>query len=133
MHACRSESGSKKASAPAEKIIESDTGKASFYGAFFDGRKTASGEIFDSRDLVAAHPVYPMGTIVRVTNLETSDTATVRIIDRGPTKENQHEGVIIDVSKGAGEKLKMIEDGRIRVRVDVLKWGTFDELQDTSP
>ena len=105
-------------------VKESKTGLASYYGHAFEGKETASGETFRSREMVAAHPTYPLGTVVRVTNLEEGDTVHVRIIDRGPTDENVAEGVIIDMSKGAAEKLGMVKEGRIRVKVDVLKWGT---------
>jgi len=108
---------------PAPAVLETKTGLASFYGHSFDGQKTASGETFNSKELVAAHPTYPLGTIVRVTNLDSPSVVQVRIIDRGPTKENVKEGVIIDLSKGAAEKLKMVKDGRVRVKVEVLQWG----------
>jgi rare lipoprotein A len=48
----------------------------------------------------------------------------VRITDRGPTEENTAEGVIIDLSGAAAEKLGMIQDGRVQVKVEVLDWGT---------
>ena len=104
-------------------ILETKSGLASFYGKAFDGKKTASGEIFNHRDMVAAHPKYPLGTYVRVTNLDTQDTVHVTITDRGPTAVNRKEGVIIDVSRGAAEKLNMVSEGRVRVQVDVLQWG----------
>lgn len=107
-------------------VLETKTGTASFYGQAFQGQKTASGEIFDLNEMVAAHPEYPLGTVVLVTNLENNDTVRVRIIDRGPTKVNQQEGVIIDLSEGAAKKLKMRAEGRVRVKVDVLKWGEED-------
>ncbi|WP_072039005.1 septal ring lytic transglycosylase RlpA family protein [Flavihumibacter solisilvae] len=105
-------------------IKESKTGLASYYGHEFEGKETASGETFHSKEMVAAHPTYPLGTVVRVTNLEGGDTVHVRIIDRGPTDENVAEGVIIDMSKGAAEKLGMVKEGRVRVKVEVLQWGT---------
>jgi rare lipoprotein A len=109
--------------AVAEPVLESKTGLASFYGPGLEGQKTASGEIFDSDEMVAAHRRYPMGTIVRVTNLENGDTVRVRVSDRGPTKENRDEGVIIDLSKGAAKKIRMLSDGRVQVKLEVLKWG----------
>jgi rare lipoprotein A len=111
--------------APAEpEIKETHTGLASFYGIRFHGKKTNSGEIFNKNEMVAAHPTYPFGTIVRVTNLDNNDTVQVRIIDHGPTKVNRKEGVIIDLSRAAAAKIRMIDAGRQKVRVDVLKWGT---------
>jgi rare lipoprotein A len=105
-------------------IKDSQTGLASYYGHEFEGKETASGETFHSKEMVAAHPTYPLGTVVRVTNLEEGDTVHVRIIDRGPTDENVAEGVIIDMSKGAAQKLGMVKAGRVRVKVEVLQWGT---------
>src|SRR5688572_367771 len=56
-----------------------DTGFASFYGSAFEGKKTASGEIFHSAEMVAAHPKYPLGTKAIITNLENGDTVHIRI------------------------------------------------------
>ena len=72
---------------------------------------------------MAAHPTYLTGTKVRVTNLTNKQTVEVRVIDRGPTQQNQAEGVIIDLSKAAANKLDMIKDGRVKVRTEVLEWG----------
>jgi rare lipoprotein A len=105
-------------------IKKTQNGLASFYGRAFEGEETASGETFRSEEMVAAHPSYPLGTVARVTNMEEGGTVLVRIIDRGPTDENQAEGVIIDLSKGAAKRLGMLKEGRIRVKVEVLKWGT---------
>ena len=105
------------------QVKETQVGLASFYGEAFQGQLTASGEIFDKAELVAAHPTYPLGTIVRVTNLENARVVQVRIHDRGPTAENREEGVIIDISQAAAEQLGSVKDGRVRVRTEVLEWG----------
>ena len=129
----------KPAAAPAEpqqpvvpEVKETKTGLASFYGRAFDGQKTAGGETFDSDEMVAAHPTYPLGTIVRVTNLSSNDTVRVRISDRGPTKVNRKEGVIIDLSRGAAKKINMIAAGREKVLVEVLEWGEENNNSDTA-
>ena len=106
-----------------EQVLETKMGFASFYGPGLEGQKTASGEILDSREMTAAHPSYPMGTIVRVTNLENGDTVRVRVSDHGPTRKNRNEGVIIDLSKGAASRIRMVSEGRVRVKVEVLEWG----------
>ncbi len=98
-------------------------GLASYYGAAFEGRRTASGTIFDKEELVAAHPSYPFGTRVRVTNLDNGRSVTLVIVDRGPRDDYVDEGVIIDVSQGAARVLDFIEEGRQLVRVRVLEWG----------
>jgi rare lipoprotein A len=104
-------------------IKDTQTGLASYYGRAFEGEETASGETFHRREMVAAHPSYPLGTVAKVTNLEKGGMVIVRIIDRGPTDENVAEGVIIDLSKGAAEKLGMVKEGRVKVKVEVLQWG----------
>jgi rare lipoprotein A len=110
-------------SGPTQTVLRSEVGLASYYGRGFHGRTTASGRRFDMRALVAAHPAYPFGTRVRVTNLENQREIVVTIIDRGPTRANRSDGVIIDLSRGAAEKLAFIGAGRERVRVDVIEWG----------
>lgn len=104
-------------------LVKPETGLASFYGEPFHGNKTASGEIFDMHEHVAAHPSLPLDTVARVTNLDNRRSVQVRIIDRGPTQENQNEGVIVDVSQGVAEALDFIEDGRTPVRLDVVARG----------
>src|SRR5687768_13479648 len=82
-------------------IKETKTGMASYYSRSFEGQETASGERFSNKEMTAAHPEYPLGTICRITNLEndTAGVAEVRITDRGPNKTNQNDGVIIDLSR----------------------------------
>ncbi len=102
-----------------ESILDSDVGVASFYGAEFAGRATASGEIFNPSALTAAHNSYPFGTKLRVTNLKNNMTVVVVINDRGP----HVAGRIIDLSRGAAEKIGMVNDGVSRVRLEVIEWG----------
>src|SRR5688500_2730559 len=87
--------------APDSLAVCQPEGGASFYGASFEGRRTASGERFDPDELTAAHPTLPFGTRVRVTNLGNDKTVVVRINDRGPYRR----GRIIDVSYRAARKL----------------------------
>jgi rare lipoprotein A len=100
---------------------EAQLGLASFYGPGFHGRPTASGERFDQRDMTAAHRTLPLGTRVRVTNLENGESVVLLVNDRGPYGRNRRKGVIIDVSKGAARRLDFISDGLVRVRVEVLE------------
>jgi peptidoglycan lytic transglycosylase len=88
-------------------------GLASFYG---DGSRTASGERFNPRDMTAAHRDLPFGTRVRVTELASGKSVTVRINDRGPFVP----GRIVDVSQSAAEKLGMIGRGVAKVKLDVV-------------
>jgi rare lipoprotein A len=95
-------------------------GLASWYGPGFHGEETASGEIFDQRELVAAHRTLPLGSVVRVTNLENGRRVTLRVIDRGPYGRNFRKGTVIDVSRGAARRLRFIKAGIVRVRLDVI-------------
>jgi rare lipoprotein A (peptidoglycan hydrolase) len=93
-----------------------EQGVASWYGEDFHGLATASGEPFDMYAMTAAHPTLPLGTRVRVHNLDTGRTVMVRINDRGPYKR----GVIIDLSRRAAGDLGMVREGRVPVRVEVV-------------
>jgi rare lipoprotein A len=98
-------------------------GDATYLARYFHGRTSASGEPFDERKLVAAHRTLPFGSVVRVTNVANGRSVTVRIIDRGPYGQNYREGAIIDVSRAAARRLRMLQDGQVPVRVEVLKEG----------
>jgi rare lipoprotein A len=102
---------------PARSARQVQRGKATWYGGKFQGRKTASGERFDKHKLTAAHRKLPFGTRVRVTNMSNGRSVVVRINDRGPFGG---KGRIIDVSKAAARKLKMIRAGVVEVEVEVL-------------
>lgn len=101
---------------PKEDFGYDETGTASWYGNQFNGRSTASGEIFNSRAMTAAHPTLPMPSIVRVTNLDNGRTVVLRVNDRGPFTG----GRIIDVSKTAAERLGFMAAGTARVRVQIM-------------
>ena len=91
-------------------------GTASWYGDYFEGKPTASGEPYNMYDLTAAHPTLPLGTLVKVTNLRNHRAVVVRINDRGPIVP----GRIIDVSYGAAKMLHFQSRGIQRVRLDVV-------------
>ena len=110
------------ASRPPVSVQEGD---ATYVARAFHGRTTASGERFDERQLVAAHRTLPFGSIVRVTNRENGRSVTVRIVDRGPYGRNYREGTINDLSRAAARRLRMIEDGQVSVRVEVLTLGAL--------
>lgn len=92
-------------------------GIASFYSTKFNGRRTASGEKFNSSALTAAHLSLPFGSLVKVTNMRNGKTVVVRINDRGP----HVKGRIIDLSKAAATKIGIGRAGTARVRLEVLK------------
>ncbi len=106
-----------------ERVLEVKEGYASYYGRRFDGKTTASGAVFDNGTMIAAHPVYSFGTVVRVTNVQTQRSVNVLIVDRGPSRAVRARGIIIDLSHAAAQRLGFIEGGRTRVRVKVLTWG----------
>ena|SRR5215469_14164210 len=95
-------------------------GKASWYGRTFQHHKTASGEPYDMHDFTAAHRTLPLGSWVKVTNLENSKSVMVRINDRGPVLSNR----ILDLSYGAAMILGMGNRGIARVRVDLVETPT---------
>jgi hypothetical protein len=77
-------------------VLEVREGLASYYGPGLQGKTMASGVRFDMNAMVAAHPRYPFGTVVRVTNLRNGRSVSVRILDRGPAPRIQADGVSID-------------------------------------
>ena len=100
--------------APVARAIGSGT--ASYYGAKFQGRRTASGEKFDMHAMTAAHRTLPFGTLVEVTNPRNGKTVTVRINDRGPFHGNR----ILDVSRAAATELGLIQRGSGKVELALL-------------
>lgn len=96
-------------------------GLASYYGSGFHGEETASGEVYNQRAMTAAHRTLPLGTVVRVTNLENGRSVVVRVNDRGPYGRNHRRGTIIDLSRGAAQRLRFIDDGLVKVRVEVVE------------
>lgn len=104
---------------PSRRNLDISYGKASYYGADFNGKKTASGEVFDMYALTAAHNDFPFGTLCRITNLMNSKEVVVRINDRGPFVKDR----IIDLSYGAASELDAINSGVIDVKIEVLKYG----------
>jgi rare lipoprotein A len=95
-------------------------GLASWYGPGFHGEETASGEIFDEREMVAAHRTLPLGSVIRVTNLDNGRRVTLRVIDRGPYGRNFRKGTVVDVSRGAARRLGFIRKGLARVQLEVI-------------
>ena len=91
-------------------------GLASWYGRERHGRRTASGEVFDSNQLVAAHRTAPLGTYALVTNRINGRTVQVRINDRGPAVA----GRVIDLSYAAARQLDMVHVGITRVKIEFL-------------
>lgn len=99
-----------------DRPIPFEVGIASWYGPGFHGRPTASGVRYDQNLMTAAHRTLPLGTVVRVINLENDKQVEVCVNDRGPYVK----GRIIDLSASAARALEMKHRGTARVRVEVL-------------
>ena len=93
------------------------TGIASYYGGNFNGKRTASGEMFNKNAMTAAHRSLKFGTKLKVTNLRNGKTVLVRVNDRGP----HVQGRIIDLSQAAAKKIGLAHAGTARVKLEVLK------------
>lgn len=94
-----------------------EIGQASWYGSLHQGRVTASGERFDMNKLTAAHRSLPLGTSVRVTNLDNGRSIDVTINDRGPYVGTR----VIDLSREAARELHMEREGVAPVRIEELR------------
>jgi rare lipoprotein A len=90
-----------------------ETGLASYYADYYEGRTTSNGEIFRQRKKTAAHKTINFGTKVVVTNVKNNKSVTVRVNDRGPFVK----GRIIDLTKSAAEEIGMIGDGVAKVKI----------------
>jgi len=107
------------ATAPAEapEQVYRETGTASWYGREFQGRRMADGGNFDMDGLSAAHRILPLGTVIRVTNIDNYKTINVRVSDRGPFVRSR----ILELSYGAAKELEFVRQGTARVRIETLE------------
>jgi rare lipoprotein A len=99
------------------KPILVETGLASWYGAPYHNRRGSNGEVYNMNAMTAAHRTLPLGSIVRVTNVKTGNSAIVRVTDRGPFIK----GRILDLSLAAAKKVDVWQPGTAMVRVEVLQ------------
>lgn len=95
--------------------IYTETGVASWYGPPYHNRRGANGQIFDQNAMSAAHRTLPMGSLVRVTNLQTGQSAVMRITDRGPFVPNR----VLDLSVASAKMVGVWRPGTAQVRIDV--------------
>jgi rare lipoprotein A len=100
----------------AAKPGHTQAGIASYYHDSLHGNKTASGQVYDKRKMSAAHKTLPLGSEVRVTELDSGKSIVVRVNDRGPFIQ----GRVIDLSRRAAQELGIIKKGITRVKVEVL-------------
>lgn len=102
---------------PVPKGQRTTEGVSSWYGKEFDGRRTASGEVFDMNGMTAAHRTLPLGTTVKVTNLDNGKSASLVINDRGPFVRGRD----LDCSYGAAKALGFAGAGLAHVRIEVVE------------
>lgn len=112
-----------------QKLPPSEVGLASWYGKERQGKPTASGELFDMNGLTAAHRTLPLGSHVRVTNLQNLKSTMVRINDRGPGID----GRLIDLSWAAAKKLGFVGEGLTMVEIKVIPFSQAPERAVTGP
>jgi len=100
-------------------LLDDPRGEASYYADRFAGQTTANGETFDPSDMTAAHRSLPFDTRVRVTRIEgdVERSVVVRINDRGPYADDR----IIDLSEAAAREIGMIEEGVVKVKIEILE------------
>jgi rare lipoprotein A len=103
--------------APPKTAGEAPTASQGLASFYTEGTRTASGEKFNALELTAAHPTLPFGTRLRVTNVASGRSVTVRVNDRGPYVP----GRVVDVSYSAADALGMIGRGVAKVRLDVVQ------------
>jgi rare lipoprotein A len=106
---------------PVQEANYRETGIAAWYGKELHGKQTANGDVFDMYGLSAAHRTLPLGTLVRVTNLDNFKSITVRINDRGPFLKSR----FLDLSYGAAKELGFVSQGTARVKIE-----TVDAVRD---
>jgi rare lipoprotein A len=94
-----------------------EEGIANFYSDKFEGKKTASGEVYDKNGLTASHKKLPYGTKVKVTNVENGKSVVVTVNDRMGTSNP----AVIDVTRRAAEELGFVQSGKAKVKLEVLK------------
>jgi rare lipoprotein A len=93
------------------------TGTASYYSAKFEGRKTANGEIFKHSGFTAACNQLPLGTWLKITNLQNGKTVVVKTNDRMHPKMNR----LVDLTLAAAKKLGFVDQGLAKVKAEVIK------------
>ena len=123
----KANAGKKAASATQKKKSVASRilyGQASFYAAKFEGRKTATGELFTHSKLTAACNVLPLGTWIRITNLRNGKAIIVRTNDRLHPKTRR----LVDLSRKGAQQLGYIKNGLTRVKVEILNQKPYKKI-----
>ena len=106
-----------------------ETGIAVFYADYLHGQSTALGEIYNKYELTCAHRTYPLGSLLRVTRLDTKQSVTVRVNDRGPYAE----GLLIDLSWAAAKQIGLIRSGKAKVQVQKIGYSATNPHNPNKP
>jgi rare lipoprotein A len=101
------------------KPLITEIGLARWYGPPYHNRRGSNGEVYNMHAMTAAHRTFPLGSVVRVTNLKTGHSALVRITDRGPFIP----GRIVDLSLAAAHKVDVWQPGTAEVKVELMESG----------
>jgi rare lipoprotein A len=107
---------------------KAEYGLASYYSDFFQGKPTASGELYDNTKLTGAHKTLPFGTVVKVTRTDNNKSVQIRINDRGPFIS----GRVIEMSREAANRIGLISDGSASVKVEVVSEKTEAEEKEVT-
>lgn len=110
-------------------LAQKQRGNASFYDQKFEGRSTASGEVFTQNGNTAAHKTLPFNSMVKVTNLKNGKSAIVRINDRGPFIR----GRIIDLTTKTAKELDFLNEGTVEVEIELLSDTGLSTSVEASP
>lgn len=117
---CLSSFSQKKESTDTAKVTAKSSktlyGIASFYSDFFNGRKTANGEIFSQRKMTCACNVLPLGTWIRVTSIKNKRSIVVKVNDRMHPRMKR----LVDLTRAGAEQLNFVNAGLTKVKVEVL-------------
>jgi len=112
--------------APERGVLFRETGTASWYGKEFQGKKTASGEVFDMHGLSASHRTLPLGTVIRVTSLDNFKSVSVKVTNRGPFVKSR----ILELSYGAAKELGFTAQGTAPVKIETAE-AVYDRARYT--
>ena len=110
----------------AQKI---ETGTAVYYADYLHGQSTAHGEIYNKYELTCAHKTHPLGTLLRVTRLDTKKSVVVRVNDKGPHAAN----LLIDLSWAAADKIDLVRSGKAKVRVEPVGYSATNPHNPDKP
>ncbi len=99
------------------RLYAQESGIASFYDNYFNGKKMAGGGLFDNTKMTCAHKTLPFGTILKVTNLANDKTVTVKVTDRGP----YIKGRVLDLTLAAARALGYVNRGTAQVMYEIIQ------------